>query len=84
VGEIFDPATLTPAPDAPTADGPAAVADPGGSAAMDAALAGILHPDTSSDDGRPMMLLALGALAVFLVGGGAWRWHHRSSRYFPA
>ncbi len=80
---LFDTSTLTPA--APAADpAPAAVTDLGGSADVDAALAGILHPDKPSDSGASWLLLASGGFAVLLLLGGGWAWFHRSSRYFPA
>ena len=37
-----------------------------------------------ADDGTPLMVAALAALGLFLVGGAGWAWHHRTSRYFPA
>jgi plastocyanin len=81
---LFDTSTLTPA--APTPDpSPAAVNDLGGSADVNAALAGILHPDKPSDDTSGLlMVLAFAGFAAILLAGGAWAWLHRSSRYFPA
>lgn len=82
---LFDPALLTP--------GPNALPDPspgyssGDEAALDAAaLADLLDPagHESDDGGGPLTMYALGALALVLLGGAVWGWQHRSSRYFPA
>jgi len=80
---LFDTSTLTPS--APPADPePAVVTNVANSANIDAALAGILHPDKPSGSDWPWLLLACGGFAALLLVGGGWAWFHRSSRYFPA
>jgi plastocyanin len=78
---VLDPAALIPAPDAvpaPTADAPTNVDD------VTSAAADLLHNDHGADDGTRLLLIAVAALGVFLLGGGLFGWYHRSSRYFPA
>ena len=79
---VFDPATLTPAPLPAPDNGVAAITGPAGD--LDAAAVANLLPDKPADDGTPLMVAALAALGLFLVGGAGWAWHHRTSRYFPA
>jgi len=77
---VLDPAALIPAPDAvpaPAVDAPTNVDD------VTSAAADLLHND-HTDDGTRLLLIAVAALGVFLLGGGIVGWYHRSSRYFPA
>ncbi|HEY4411215.1 MAG TPA: hypothetical protein VGO87_15165, partial [Acidimicrobiia bacterium] len=79
---VLDPAALIPAPEAtpaPPSDAVTSVDDVTSSAAAD-----LLHNDHGADDGTRLLLIALAALGVFLLGGGIFGWYHRSSRYFPA
>jgi hypothetical protein len=80
---VFDSAALTPPPlPQPQNSGPAVPSPP---ADLDvSASASLLHPDGTDGADTALMLLALGAVAMFVVAGGAWRWHHRASRYIPA
>lgn len=78
---VLDPAALIPAPEAtpaPTPDAVTPVED------VTSAAADLLHSDRGADDGTRLLLVALAALGVFLLGGGIFGWYHRSSRYFPA
>ncbi|MDQ1517469.1 MAG: hypothetical protein QOE80_3299 [Actinomycetota bacterium] len=84
VEPVFDPETLTPAPLPSPAGDITAVIGPGQDANLDAsAAASLLKPDKAAND-TGLLLAALGALVLFLVLAMVWRWHHRSSRYFPA
>jgi hypothetical protein len=84
VDPIFDPETLTPAPLPSPGGDITAVVGPAADANLDAsAAASLLRPDKAADD-TGLLLVALGALVLFLLAAMVWRWHHRSSRYFPA
>jgi hypothetical protein len=84
VDPIFDPETLTPAPLPSPGGDITAVVGEAADANLDAsAAASLLRPDKAADD-TGLLLVALGALVLFLLAAVVWRWHHRSSRYFPA
>lgn len=81
---VFDPSTLTPSPlPSPGGDITAVVGSGDGENLDASAAASLLNPDKAADD-TGLLLLAIGALALVLVAGVIWGWHHRSSRYFPA
>lgn len=79
---VFDPAALTPGPTLlPAPDGSNAEDE----AAIDAsAAASLLDAHKAGDDGSKLLLMALGALAMLLLVGGAWAWFTRASQYDPA
>jgi hypothetical protein len=83
VEPIFDPATLTPAPAAPPAGDITAVVGAADANLDASAAASLLSTDKPAND-SVLMLIALSGLVVFLMAAVLWRWHHRSSRYFPA
>ena len=80
---VFDSASLTPGPI--TLPDTVNTADSADETFLDSAVMALLSPEKAADEGGyGMILLALGAMALVLVAGGAWHWFHRSSRYFPA
>lgn len=83
VEPIFDPATLTPGPTAPPAGDITAVVGSADANLDASAAASLLSTDKPAND-SVLMLIALSGLVVFLMAAVLWRWHHRSSRYFPA
>jgi hypothetical protein len=80
---VFDPASLTPGPiTLPDTVNPA---DSDDESYLDTAVMSLLSPEKAADEeGNSLMLGVLGAAGLLLLGGGAWHWYHRASRYFPA
>jgi phosphoribosylformylglycinamidine synthase len=84
VEPVFDPTTLTPGPlPSPGGDITALIGPDDGTNLDTSAAASLLNPDKAGDD-TGLLLMALGALVLFLLAALVWGWHHRSSRYFPA
>lgn len=79
---ILVPASLLPTPDSP----PPAVSSDSNTPVDDvtSAAADLLHNDGSDDGTHLLLIIAIAALTVFLLGAGTIGWYRRSSRYFPA
>lgn len=78
---VFSAASLIPTPESPPA-----AAVPDADTPVDdvtSTAADLLHTD-HGDDGTRLMVVAVAALAAFLLGAGSIAWCRRSSRYFPA
>ena len=80
---VFDSSSLTPGfvmvPDT------SAGSDSADEVAIDAAaVVSLLDPQKAEDDGRGLLLWALGTLLTALLGLGGWAWFTRGSRYDPA
>ena len=79
---VLDAAALTPGPVAlPDTVAPA---DPADGSELDGSVLGLLQREAPVDNGSNLLLIAVAALAVFLLGLGIVAWCRRSSRYFPA
>ena len=79
---VLDAAALTPGPVAlPDTVAPA---DPADGSELDGSVLGLLQREAPVYNGSNLLLIAVAALAVFLLGLGIVAWCRRSSRYFPA
>jgi hypothetical protein len=82
---LLDAAALTPAPPAPVTLPDTVSTANAADSDLSGSVLGLLNHEKPADDYAGLMLAAaLAAVGLFLVAIAAWRFYHRSSRYFPA